>query len=196
MATAAPGGATLAAFVLLVAGCALPAFVDARMGVDPPQVVAVPPVTNETVYPLGAVSFGGMLQRSVLGVQLYDVPELLAAAIDENLRSKNYDTMVLETSPIPEIREAIGAGRAHDQVTYDAVIAARILTWQAETGSLANMRFEFEIELFSTDSLEKLFSVRSHAAYREEPHSRVPRGPAKAIRRAVFAAMRQFPPLQ
>ena len=57
-----------------------------------PERIAVPVPDNNTILPLDEVSFGGLLQRAIVGQRTFNVPVLLQREIREELERKGYQT--------------------------------------------------------------------------------------------------------
>lgn len=87
-------GALLALLAAILApGCAPVARVHPEFEALRPSRIAVLPIANETAYQLDRVTFGGPLQRALIGVEEHDVPELLGGALEEGLVLRGYEAL-------------------------------------------------------------------------------------------------------
>src|SRR5437867_2890011 len=70
-------------------------------------------VQNETIHQLENVSFGGFLQRTVIGASSYNIPDLLRGSLEEALTLRGYPTASdggLKSDPPLDFKHALPQG--------------------------------------------------------------------------------------
>lgn len=148
-----------------------------------PRTVSVEPVGNETIHDLHQVSFGGILQRVIVGPETLDVPAILRASLVDALARKGYETR-LDYS-------AGGEEAADDAVREDARCRLIVEEWSSDRVSSASIRMAFRVELDRASTGERLFTGRYRYAFLEEsgePHANdLPGSLAGAVRTALTA---------
>ena len=128
-----------------------------------PQTIELAPVQNRTVYPLKSVSFGGTIQRNLLGARPYDIPFLLRSSCDELLSEKGYRTVVRErVREIPSGDTPSGDVDAQPEWAA-ATFTCTIESWSAGTGSLPYMKLIYRIEIRQKNGDTELFNTTSTA---------------------------------
>lgn len=154
-----------------------------------PRTVCVLPVENATVHRLDHVSFGGILQRALLGARTLDVLEILRGAAEESLILKGY--RIGECPP--------GAASAGEDPTRaarsgaDAVCRVTVTEWASDSVTGESLHVVYRIEIRHVESGAILFAARHGCGYRES--DREPREDEipYLIRRSVRTALGALP---
>lgn len=139
-------------------GCLPDARIHPDYGRLRPAVVAVPPVENETTHQLDEVSFGGPLQRTVIGVGSYNIPNLLRGALEEALVLHGYSVGTYsEDSRRPKLdfRRPLPPEAARQP--FDAVLLSTIESWTSDKLSSSSMVFRFRVEMVRVPTAELLY---------------------------------------
>ena len=199
------GALVLGALALsaLLAGCASAATVHPDFARLQPRTIHVAPVANETTYHLDTVSFGGLLQRAVIGGETFDVPRILGAALEEALVAKGYhlDSGVGAggAAGTPEDRGAAGTvdptkPQPEAPPPFDASCIATIEEWRSDKLSTNLFYLRYRLEIRRVPTGEILYCGRFFAEHRED--ARDPGGPSdleSSIRRSVRGALSALP---
>lgn len=190
----ADAGLALVLLAWLLGGCAHGGWVHPAYSERMPHSIAVLPVRNETVHQLEAVSFGGFLQRAVIGPRTFDIPDILRASFEEALIQTGYEAARPAPGPVTAALES-GAARAEEvaAIPFDAALHTAIEAWQADTGSSPGLRMRYRIELRSIPGAEILFSGVFPCVHREDSRERGMDAVPNAIRRSAKQALSALP---
>ncbi|MGQ9589793.1 MAG: hypothetical protein ACUVYA_05815 [Planctomycetota bacterium] len=187
----------------LLAGCASSGTVHPDYGRLAPRVVCVAPVANETIHQLDEVTFGGLFQRTVLWPKKYRVTEILAAAAEESLLRKGYETRSgcggdgslagspAALRPVPDYRRPLPEGSALP--AFDAVLYLTVEEWAADRTAGSSLHIAYRVELYRVPAAEVLYHGRFSCGYREDPYEPRPDELPIALRRSVSSALAALP---
>jgi hypothetical protein len=160
-----------------------------------PTGICLEPVRNETIHDLRQVSFGGILQRVLVGPETLDVPAILQASLQDALTRRGYETRLdcdgsepatVAGAEAPEIGDASAEGGGAE---YDARCRLVVEEWSSDRVSSASIQMVFRVELDRVSTGERLFTGRYRYAFLEdsgEPHANdLPASLAGAVKTAL-----------
>lgn len=143
----------------LLVGCRSPAEVHPEYARLAPSKVLVPPPVNRTIHQLDAVTFGGLLQRAVIGGDTYNVPRLLQGSVEDTLVLRGYsvaeDAAIPDVDP-PDFRQPLPADAPLPD--FDGICYAEILEWRSRRTSTSGLHMKYRLELYRVPTGELLFS--------------------------------------
>jgi hypothetical protein len=180
--------------VVLPAGCTAGGIVHVDYLKLKPASIAVLSVENETVHPLDQMSFGGLLQRAVIGAQVENIPELLRGGLEEALVQKGYELGSPGAAAAgggTDWRKPLPAGT--QEPSFDAVLTAAIESWHAEAGGATSFSMRYRIEMYRVPSAEPLFSGTFYCDHRDDIRARGADDVPGAIRRSARRALASLP---
>lgn len=162
----------------ILGGCASALELRPDFARDPPRVIAVLPVRNETIHQLDKVSFGGLLQRAVIGAPSYDIPDLLRGSVEEALMLRGYQTAPSgdwsgsdrKGSEPPDFKHPLPPGAP--SLPFNAVLYTVIESWSANTMASMSLAMRYRLELYRVPSGELLLSGKGELSYREDARTR------------------------
>lgn len=155
-----------------------------------PASIAVMAVRNATVIPLDHASFGGLLQRTVIGAQSYDVPELLRGALEEAVVHRGY---ALGSAPAGGADFSKPLPEGASLPLFDAAIVATIESWMAGTGTSMTVSMRYRLDMYRVPTAEVLYSGTFSCASRDDLRGRGGEDLPAAIRRSAHRALADLP---
>ena len=172
---------------LHAAGCAAGGSIHPEYRQLKPRDIAVLSVKNETIADLGRVTFGGPLQRTIVGVESYNVLELLRGAIEEALLKAGYFIAEV-TEPLPfDPGKPLLDGA--DRPAFQAAVLASVESWQAhETSNFASFALRYRLEMRRVPTAELLYSG-TFTCEQREGRAQTSESLPRAIRRSVARAL-------
>jgi hypothetical protein len=138
-----------------------------------PRVIAVLPVQNETLYQLEQVSFGGLLQRAVIGAPSYDIPDLLRGSLEEALVLRGYQTAAhaeANSGSSLDFRHPLPPGTP--KPPFDAVLCTTIESWSSSTMASPSLSMRYRLEMYGAAGGDLLLSGKGECSYREDTRFR------------------------
>ena len=172
-------------------GCAVSGFV-ADFELYSIRTVAVSPVENATSHDLEAVNLSSFLQARVFGSPSLNVLVTLRGALEETLTLKGYDVSgldVTEQGAEVESRPGGGAGVA----APDAVVEARVNSFQLAPGLSAQLRMYYTVQAHDTASGSLLFSREGWCEHSGDSGLRAGPTPEMVLRRSARDALDGWP---
>jgi hypothetical protein len=160
--------------LLPLSGCAS-GTVHPGFALHRPARIAVLPVANATLLPLDKVVFAGVLQRSIVGGEAYDIPRILRGGLEETLVLAGYEVATSESDG-------------------DAALKTTIQSWESSSGSAPSFATRFRLELYHLPSGELLYSVDFHCAHRASARSWSEESIEGVVRRCARQALASLPP--
>lgn len=159
-----------------------------------PARITVLPVANATLYPLDEVVFAGVLQRSLIGGEKYNIPDILRGGLEESLVLAGYDLVPVapdRKAKLPDYRQPLPEGTPVPP--FDAALYTSIHSWESSTGASTNIAMRFRLELYHVPTGEILFSGDFHCVHRSEARSWSPDGVEVLMRRCARQALESLP---
>jgi hypothetical protein len=159
-----------------------------------PEAIAVLPVHNGTLYSLDKVVFAGLLQRSLIGGETYDIPTILRGGLEEALVIAGYGVVPYEPrpgAPRPDFQKPLPAGTPAPP--FDAALHATILAWESSSGGAPSFSLRYRLALCHVPSGELLYSGDFHCVYRSESRSLSAESVESAIRRCARQSLASLP---
>jgi len=175
-----------------VSGCMPPAKIHPDYAKLAPKVIAVLPVVNKTIHQLDQVPIGGLAQRWIVGMETFDVPDILRGALEEALVLREYMpisyTVDPEKGPPDFSRPIVGANPP-----FDGALVATIESWTSGSTSLTDVTMRYRVELYRVPTAEKLFSGEFDMVYRENVMGSSANDLRSQIRYSAQRALRWLP---
>jgi hypothetical protein len=159
-----------------------------------PSKILVPPAVNRTIHQLHAVTFGGLLQRAVIGGDTYNVPRLLQGSVEETLTLRGYtvaEDVAGLAGDLPGFRKPLPEGAPLPE--FDGVCYAEILEWRSRRTSTSGLHMKYRLELYRVPTGELLFSGDFAFEGRGSMNDPEFENLAKMIRQSVRGALSFLP---
>src|SRR2546426_4196230 len=181
-------------FFFGLAGCASPLELRPDFNSLRPRVIEVLPVQNETIHQLENVSFGGFLQRTVIGASSYNIPDLLRGSLEEALTLRGYPRASdggLKSDPPLDFKHPLPQGTP--KLQFNAVLYTTIESWSANTMASGSFAMRYRLEMYSVPGGELLLSGKGDCSQREESRYRSAEDIPSQIRRSAQRVMATLP---
>lgn len=174
-----------------VTGCAVSGFV-ADFELYSIRTIAVSSVENATPHDLEAVDLSSFLQARVFGSSSLNVLATLRGALEETLTLKGYDVSGLNASG-QGAEAASHPGGGAGVTAPDAVVEARVNSFQLAPGLSAQLRMYYTVQAHDTASGNLLFSREGWCEHRGDSGLRAGPTPAMVLRRSAREALDGWP---